>query len=130
MMESGKVSLPETKQMSWSHPRDIGQAMLKAATNPTPGSRVYLVKSFDATAEDLAREIVSACGSSAKVNHGGLFSKSKVPSYTSEQLKASLTFGDQASWVELGYKPQYDLKKTSEEVATWYKKEPWVIEDA
>ena len=130
MLETGKVVLPSSKLMSWSHPRDIGQAMLKAATNPSLGGKSYLVKSFDATAETLARAFLDASGSKAEVRGEGLLSRSAVPPYVSEQLKASLRISGDAELSELGYKPEWDLKKTAEDVASWYKKEPWVTEPA
>ena len=125
MLESGKVVLPSSGPMSFSHPRDIAQAMYKAATGASPSGSVYLLKSFDSTPEDLARGLVSQLGVKAEVKKQGLLSGSPLPRYATEQLKGSLTIEAQPSWKELGYEPQYTLKSTCEEIATWYKKEPW-----
>jgi nucleoside-diphosphate-sugar epimerase len=53
-----------------------------------------------------------------------------LPSYTSEQLRASLIIGSQETWRELGYSPQFNLEQTCQEIAQWYRKEPWVAEAA
>ena len=128
MMASGKVVVPRSRMMSWTHPRDIGQAMLKAALSSSASGRVYLLKSFDSTAEDLARNLVGAVGSSASVGTAGVFSKSGVTPYAADQVRASLRFQDQASWNELPYRPEFDEKRTCEEIALWHKKEPWAAE--
>lgn len=130
MIETGKVSLPESKTMSFTHPKDVAQAMYKAATNPSLKNKVYLTKSFDFSPDEFARSLVSTLGASAEVSRKGFFAKSVLPSYTSEQLRASLRIADQESWKELGYYPQYDLQQTCKEIAQWYRKEPWVTEAA
>jgi len=130
MMGSGKVVLPAAGRMSFSHPRDIAQAMFKATTaNLAPG-REILLKSFDSTPEELGKGIVSAAGSGAAVKKQGMLSGPAVPKYTSDQLKASVLISDQASWKDIGYQPAYDLKSTCEEIANWYRKEPWVAEES
>ena len=130
MAASGRVVVPSGGPMSFSHPRDIAQAMFLAATSDLPSGRAILLKSFDATPEDLAQGIAEAAGASAEVRKQGIFSYSGVPRYVAEQLKASARIGDQPDWNELGYKPKYDLKSTCGEIASWYKKEPWVAEGA
>jgi nucleoside-diphosphate-sugar epimerase len=130
MIESGKVTLPESKEMSFSHPKDIAQAMYRAATGQSPTGAVYLVKSFDAAPEALAKGVAEALGKAPVVKRQGLLSKGVVSSYASEQLKAALVVGKQESWTKLGYVPQFGLKQTCEEVAAWYRKEPWVVEQA
>ncbi|MBI3859361.1 MAG: NAD-dependent epimerase/dehydratase family protein [Thaumarchaeota archaeon] len=128
MIESGKVVVPRSHPMSWSHPRDIAQAMLKAAANSSLHTKTYLVKSFDSTAEDVARAVLTSERSTARLATEGAFTRSKVSQYASAQLKASLRFEDQASWAELGYKPEYDLGKTAEDIAQWHRREPWASE--
>jgi nucleoside-diphosphate-sugar epimerase len=130
MASSGTVTIPSSKSMSFSHPKDIAQAMYKAATGPSKAGTTYLVKSFDSTTEELCQGIVAALGASAVVKKQGFLSSSSLPGYYSAQLRASLRIGAQPSWKELGYSPAYDLKMTSEEIAAWYKKEPWVSENA
>jgi nucleoside-diphosphate-sugar epimerase len=130
MAEAGKVTIPGGGLMSYSHPRDIAQAMYKSALGQSPTGTPYLVKSFDATPEDLARGIASAVGRTVEFKRKGVFSSSSFPKYASEQLKASLRIDSQPSWRELGYAPEYDLPKTCEEIANWFRKEPWVAESA
>jgi dihydroflavonol-4-reductase len=130
MSDSGTVSIPSSNSMSFSHPKDIAQAMYKASTGPSVSGAVYLVKSFDSTPEGLAQGIVGALGSGAKIKRQGVFSSASLPKYTADQLKASLRIEAQSSWKGLGYSPAYDLKATCEEIAAWYKKEPWVTENA
>jgi len=130
MAASGKVSLPGGGVMSFSHPRDIAQAMYRAATGQLPTGEVYMVKSFDSSADDLARGIVAAAGKQAEVRKQGLFSESGLPKYTADQIRGSLRLGEQGNWKELGYAPQFNAQNTCSEIAGWYAKEPWVVEGA
>ncbi len=130
MAETGRVILPSVGMMSFSHPRDVAQAMYRAALGQSPTGSAYLVKSFDATPEELGRAMVLAIGLHAVVRRQGLFTGSALPGYTSDQLRASVRIDEQAGWRELGYAPAYTLKSTCEEIASWYKKEPWVVENA
>ena len=128
MAESGMVSLPGAGPMSFTHPLDVGQAMYRAASATSPSGSAYLVKSFDATPEELAKGLLAELGSSAEVKKQGRFGGSTLPAYTAEQLKAGVRIGPQESWAELGYSPQFDLKKSCQEIAKWFKKEPWATE--
>ena len=130
MIVAGRVVVPSGGLMSYSHPRDIAQAMYKAALGQPASGSAFLVKSFDSAPEDIARGVASAVGRSVSFKNEGLFSGSAIPKYASEQLKASPRIDVQPTWKELGYVPQYDLPKTCEEIASWYKKEPWVAEGA
>lgn len=130
MIEDGKVVLPQGGQMSFSHPRDIAQAMFKAATTNPPQAGPFMIKSFDSSPDDLARGVAAAVGKQVEVKKQGIFSASSLPKYTAEQLKASLRIEEQSNWKVLGYSPQYNLKGTCEEIANWYRKEPWVTESA
>ncbi len=130
MIEAGKVVLPSGRRMSFIHPRDIAQAMYKAALGPSKTGSVFMVKSFDSTSEELARALMAAVGKEAEVKRQGMFSGSPLPKYAGEQLRASLSIGEEPGWKELGYVPAYDLKGTCEEIAAWYRKEPWVTEGA
>ncbi len=130
MIESGKVVLPSSGVMSFSHPQDIAQAMYKAATGLAPTGSTYLIKSFDSTPDALARELVSKLGVSADVRREGLLGRSSLPRYTSEQLKAAVRIGDQQKWKELGYGPLFTLQTTCDEISKWYRKEPWATEEA
>ena len=116
--------------MSFSHPRDVAQAMYKAAMGALPTGGAYLIKSFDSNAEELARGIVAAAGSRAEVKRQGFLSSSELPKYTAEQIRGSIRIEEQPQWKELGYAPQFSLKSTCEEIAAWYAKEPWVVESA
>ena len=130
MIEKGRVVLPSEGPMSFSHPKDIAQAMYRAATgNPQTGS-VFLLKSFDATPADLARSVASQLGKRADVKREGLFSGSRLPRYAAGQLRAGMVIDEQPRWKELGYAPAFDLKATCEEIAAWCKREPWVTEGA
>lgn len=126
MAESGKVVVPSAGTMSFAHPKDIAQAMYKAALGSSAPGSVFLVKSFDATPEELAAGIVSAMGKRVDVKRQGMLTSSQVPKYTAEQLRGSLRIEEQSSWKEIGYAPQYGLKSTCEEIANWHRKEPWI----
>jgi GlcNAc-P-P-Und epimerase len=130
MVGTGTVAVPASKSMSFSHPKDVAQAMYKAAIGPSHAGGIYLVKSFDSSSEELSRGIVEALGSSAMVKRQSVFSSTSLPKYSADQLKASLRIEVQPSWKELGYSPLFDLKMTCDEIAAWYKKEPWVTENA
>ena len=127
MAESGKVVLPEGGVMSFSHPKDISQAMYKASTKELPSGTDFLVKSFDSTPLDLGRGITQALGK-GEVKKQGPLSGSTLPKYTAQQLRAPVVVGEQPNWKELGYAPAYTLDSTCEEIAAWYRKEPWVAE--
>ena len=128
MVESGKVVLPAGGPMSFAHPRDVAQAMYKAALGHIATGSKFLLKSFDSTPEDLARGIASSLGKEAEFRKQGFLSASAVPKYTAEQIKASIRINEQPNWKELGYAPQYGLKDTCEEIAAWFRKSPWVTE--
>ena len=130
MIEAGKVVVPAGGLMSYSHPRDIAQAMYESALGQSPTGSFYLIKSFDATPEEIARGIASSVGRTVEFKRQGVFSGSSFPKYASEQLRASVRIDVQPRWKELGYVPLYDLPKTCEEIANWYRKEPWVAESA
>lgn len=130
MIETGTVTMPRSGALSFTHPKDIAQAMYKAATTPSLAGKVYLVKSFDASPAELGAAMVGALGAPAHVKTEGILSKSMFPHYTAEQLRAGLRLDTPDSWRELGYSPQFGLSQTCEEIARWYKKEPWVTEAA
>ena len=130
MALAGKVVVPPGDRMSFSHPKDVAQAMYKAALGGQKTGSVFLTKSFDSTPEELAKGVLSALGEAAEVKKQGVFSSSLLPKYTGQQLRASLSIGEQPGWKELGYAPAYDLKGTCEEIASWYRKEPWITESA
>ncbi len=130
MIEAGSVKLPQSGVMSFSHPKDMADAMYKAATNPGLPQKVYLIKSFDASPDQLATGLASALGKTASVSKGGFLTRSPLLSYTQEQLKGCLRLDDQESWTELGYTPRFGLQQTCQEVAEWFRKDPWAMEPA
>jgi nucleoside-diphosphate-sugar epimerase len=130
MASRGIVTVPSAGVMSFSHPRDIAQAMFASAAGSLHTGKVILLKSFDSTPEVLAAGIAEAAGRKVRVRKQGLFSSSELPKYTSEQLRAAARVGDQPDWKDIGYAPKYDLKGTSEEIAVWSRKEPWAIDEA
>jgi nucleoside-diphosphate-sugar epimerase len=130
MIRSGRVVLPSPGPMSFTHPLDIAQAMYKAATGRVPSGSTFLVKSFDTSPDELAHGLIASLGARAEVRKVGLFTKSSLPPYTTDQLKAALTIDQQPRWKELGYKPEFNSQATCDEIAKWYKKEPWVTEQA
>ncbi len=129
MMERGSVVLPSGSDsvMSLTHPRDVAKALFRVATAGERG-RVYQVKSFDSTLEDLAKGVIEASGKKAQVKHEGLFSKTALAPYAASQVKAGTFLEDQDSWSAISYAPEYDLKRTSREIAEWHGKEPWLTE--
>jgi len=130
MIDSGKVVLPSASRMSFTHPKDVAQAMYKATLGKIPTGSAFLAKSFDCTPGELATGMAAALGKSVDVKRQGFLSGSGLPEYATEQLKASMVVEEQPNWKELGYAPKYDLKGTCEEIASWCKKEPWITESA
>ena len=130
MMNAGRVILPDPRPMSFTHPLDIAQAMYKVATGVVPSGSIQLIKSFDASSHELARGLIASLGEGVEVRKESLFARSSLPSYTVSQLKAALSIAAQPSWAELGYKPAFDVSATCDEIARWYRKEPWATEEA
>jgi len=129
MMERGTVVLPSGSDsvMSFTHPRDVAKALFRVATSGE-GGKVYQVKSFDSSLEDFAKGVVEASGKKTQVKREGLFSKTSIPAYTASQVKAGTLLEEQSSWSAISYAPEYDLKRTSREIAEWHGKEPWLTE--
>ena len=129
MMEGGSIVLPSGSDspMSFTHPRDVAKGLFKAATTGE-GGKTYQIKSFDATAEDLAKGVVVACGKNVQVKHEGMFAKTGLPPYAASQVKAGLLLENQESWGAISYSPDYDLKRTCADIAEWHGKEPWLTE--
>ena len=130
MIEARRVVLPEGGPLSFSHPKDVAQAMYKAATGQSTSGSVFLVKSYDATPRELGTGLASAIGKEVEVRRQGLLSSSALPKYTAEQLRASIRIDEQPNWKELGYAPAHTLEGTCEEVARWYRQEPWIVGSA
>ncbi len=130
MASEGRVILPASSSVgSFSHPKDIAQALLKAANSD--GIPLQLVKSFDCTASELVETIAKSYGKDVSIKRAGLFSgRTSLPSYSAAQLKASLYLKYQESWKAIGFAPSYDLEKLASEVTLWCKKEPWNIEES
>ena len=130
MIEAGAVVLPSGSDstMSFTHPRDVAKGLFRAATSGEAG-KVYQVKSFDATLEQLARGVIEATGKKAEVKREGFRSKTGVAPYASSQVGAGLLLEDQDSWKTISYAPEFDLKKTAAGVAEWLVKEPWLTEE-
>jgi nucleoside-diphosphate-sugar epimerase len=130
MIASGRVVLPSGSEsaMSFTYPRDVAKAMFRVAASGEAGS-VYQVKSFDCSGQDLATSVMEASGKRAELKREGLLSKTSLPPYTASQLKAGLFLENQRSWDAIAFSPDFDLKKTSTEVAQWSVKEPWLTED-
>jgi nucleoside-diphosphate-sugar epimerase len=131
MMEGGIVVLPSGSDspMSFTHPRDVAKALFRVAT-AGEGGKVYQVKSFDASAEELAKGVIEACGKKVKVKREGLFARTSVPPYAASQVKAGTLLEEQESWGAISYSPEYDLKRTCAGIAEWHVKEPWLTERA
>jgi nucleoside-diphosphate-sugar epimerase len=129
MMESGNMLLPSGSGsvMSFTHPKDVAKALFRVAT-AGQGGKVYQVKSFDSTLEDFAKGVIEASGKKTQVKREGLFSKTSIPPYTASQVKAGMLLEKQDSWSAISYAPEYDLKRTSQEIAEWHGKEPWLTE--
>jgi len=125
MIEEGSAILPSSGKMSFTHPRDVAEAMYRAATNTKACPSLHLIKSFDAAPEELVSSLSASLGKESSVRREGLFSGSSLPPYTREQLRARLLLATQDGWTDLGYAPRYDLRTTCEEISQWYKKNPW-----
>jgi len=131
MVERGKVILPAgaNAAISFSHPKDIAQSLLKAATY-VGDLETCMVKSFDATTENYAKALSNATGKKAEVKSAGLFSgKTLLPTYTTEQIRAGLVLKQQETWNKISYMPAYTIEKTADEVSEWNRKEPWSTQD-
>src|SRR5713101_2957659 len=130
MAEAGAIVLPPGELMSFSHPKDVAQAMHKSATSNSLRGRIYLVKSFDSTIDDLSAAILTASGRHAAIKRQGFRTgKTLLPGYAVEQIKASLRIQGEGTLPDLGYSPSYDIRKLGEDVAEWYRREPWVTEE-
>lgn len=128
MIEAGSATLPSSSTMSFSHPRDIAEAMYRAATSPNLPRNTYLTKSFDATPRELVSSLASAVGKDVIIRNESLIARSPLQPYARDQLKAGLRLLAQASWAELGYSPKYDLRTSCNEIAEWYRNDPWATE--
>jgi nucleoside-diphosphate-sugar epimerase len=128
MIERGKVTLPSgsSTKMSFTHPKDVSQALFKAAGSVgdwTP----YQVKSFDLSVDELARALVKVTGKDVEVKQQGVFSgRGLIAQYPTEEIKAGLTLAEEDSSKRLAYSPAFNLEKVATEVSAWYRKEPWV----
>jgi nucleoside-diphosphate-sugar epimerase len=130
MIKKGRVTVPRGSVMSFTHPKDIAQAMYKASVNPVNTGGTFLVKSFDAEVGALVGSLSRAVGADAEVRKAGVFSRTELPEYATRQLNASLRFAPQTNWDSLGYAPAFDLQSTCMEIAQWYKRESWVTESS
>jgi nucleoside-diphosphate-sugar epimerase len=99
--------------------------MFKAASGAFPTGSTFQIKSFDSTIDELAQGMVTAIGAKAEVRGQSIFSGSSFPRYATEEITASLFLEEQQNWKQLGYEPQFSLKSTCEEIANWYRKDPW-----
>jgi len=131
MIESGKIVLPpgSSNAISLSHPKDVAQAMLKAAAYGGVWEQ-FLVKSFDSSIEDFCRRTSVATGRKADVKSGGFLSgKTLIPQYSADRIRANRTIKEQEFWKKISYTPGYTIEKTVEEVSEWYRREPWLTKD-
>ena len=129
MIEGGSVVLPYGggSVMSFTHPRDVAKALYRVATSGE-GGKTYQVKSFDCAIEDLAKGVMEASGKKAQVKREGLFSKTPLPPYAASQVRAGTFLEKQESWSAISFSPEYDLQRTSRDIAEWHGKEPWLTE--
>lgn len=131
MAEHGKVILPSgsSSAISLSHPKDVAQALLRAATY-TGANQLFLVKSFDASLDTYSRALLTVTGKKADVKSAGLLSgKTAISPYHSSQVRAGISLDAQDSWAAMSYAPSYTVQKTVEEVSEWHRKEPWATRD-
>ena len=134
MTEGGKVVLPpgSSNKVSFSHPKDIAQALFRSASSNGGEAEKYLVKSFDASLEEVTAALIPASGKQAVIKRSGVFSgKTRISAYTVEQLKAGLTLSDnvEQTWKKINYVPVYGPEKVAADIAEWYRREPWTTED-
>ncbi|MGA2664031.1 MAG: NAD-dependent epimerase/dehydratase family protein [Nitrososphaerales archaeon] len=130
MVERGSVVLPQggRARLSLTHPKDVAQALLSAAAGSPGRAGPYLIKSFDASLEELVGGVMRAGGRTAGVKTQGTFTgRSLVARYASEGVRAGLSLPVQEP--PAGYSPAFDLEKVAAEVVAWYGKEPWVTKD-
>ena len=129
MIESGRVVVPTSGSMSFAHPLDIAKAMYCAASGRVSTGSIFQMKSFDSTPAELARALAASLGVRAEVRNEGMFSRSRLPPYTAKQLRAGLVVEAQEGWTRLGFSPEISQQAACEEVAKWYRKEPWAIKE-
>jgi len=128
MVEAGTAVLPgDGSAMSFTHPRDVARAMFRVAV-AGEGGKVYQVKSFDCSVDDLARGVAEAALRKLGVRREGMFSKTRLPPYAASQVKAGTVLEVQRSWDAISYSPEYDLKRTCGDIDAWRVKEPWLTE--
>jgi nucleoside-diphosphate-sugar epimerase len=130
MIDRGKVVLPSADEtFSFSHPKDIAQALVRMATY-TGDLDTVLVKSFDSTLGHYSRSLSEAMGARADFKSAGLFSgKSLLRPYANSVFRKGQTLVDQDSWKKISYAPSYTQHNTVDEIMGWYRKEPWVTKD-
>lgn len=131
MIEDGKVVAPSGSDadMSFSHPKDVAQAMFNAAKAEKLANPIYLIKSFDEKPVGIIQLIVKAVGKPVVVKKQSLLGGgSLIDDYTRSQFKAPIRLREQGTWKELGYAPRYTSEEVGGEVGQWYAREPWVTE--
>lgn len=131
MAERGQVILPSGTLSSFSitHPKDIAQALLKAASSGGDSGPIQ-VKSFDASPDELATALSKAIGKTPEIKRRGVFSgKSFIAQYAADEMKAGLTLEEQDTSKRIAYSPAFGLEMLAAEVSEWYRKEPWVTQD-
>lgn len=134
MIEKGKVVLPSGsgRKMSFSHPKDIAQALLRSSSRGGIEPDIHLVKSFDASLEEISLSLIGESGRRTTISQQGAFSgRTLVQPYAAEQIKAGLTLSDnlRPSWEKIGYAPSYGPDAVRKDIMEWYRKEPWITED-
>ena len=130
MIERGKVTLPSgsSSGLSVTHPKDIAQAMVKAAASAGDATPIQ-IKSFELKVDELARALLKSTGKSAEVKQQGVFSgKSLIGGYAADGIRSGLTLEERDSSIRIAYSPKFDLDGLVVEVAAWYRKEPWVTQ--
>ncbi len=130
MIERGKVILPSgsSSAFSMTHPKDIAQALLKAAASVGDTTPIQ-IKSFDLRVDDLARALLKAGGKIAEVKQQGVLSgKGLIGRYTADGIGSGLTLEEGDSSIKIAYSPKFDLDGLVAEVSAWYRKEPWVTQ--
>jgi nucleoside-diphosphate-sugar epimerase len=131
MIERGGVTLPSgsSSGLSVTHPKDIAQALVKAAASQGDATPIQ-IKSFELKVDELARALLKAAGKTAEVKQQGVFSgKSLIGKYAGDGIKSGLILEEKDSSIRIAYSPKFDLDGLVGEVAAWYRKEPWVTQD-
>jgi nucleoside-diphosphate-sugar epimerase len=123
------------KHISIAHPADVAQCFRLALEKGKEGA--FNVVSFYSTIQELVEAIAKGLDVASPTKHipfylaylsgffSELFAKDEpgLTRFRVIKLGTSRIIDSEKAKIELGFKPQYDLQKTIDDMVSWYKKE-------